>query len=253
MQRYISNELSHFVGKKLSESEQYSLLVEIIKTGRLTHPPHTPNMEGNLIVRLNADFSSNEMYNPGVVCFCDIPVQDLLFHSTKYSRFGISFSKDILIKKGAAPVFYLPNDSRVNISRAYVPKNGVWPSTHEEPNETIGLGSYFDRMVKEFRSLIQEYYNASLKDPPNPGIPLDASRILELERFLNFQIFSFIKFFEHSLPENDPNNFYYEREWRIIGNVEFTVHDVSRILIPSSYAKSLREDLPDYYGQITFV
>jgi hypothetical protein len=39
-QRYVSLELTHFVGKGLSEDQQYSLLVnDILKAGWLIHPP----------------------------------------------------------------------------------------------------------------------------------------------------------------------------------------------------------------------
>ena len=39
-QRYVSPELTHFLGKGLSEDHQYSLLVnDILKAGWLVHPP----------------------------------------------------------------------------------------------------------------------------------------------------------------------------------------------------------------------
>ena len=39
VQRYVSSELSHFVGKGKSEEEQYRLLVCILKTSMLMHKP----------------------------------------------------------------------------------------------------------------------------------------------------------------------------------------------------------------------
>jgi hypothetical protein len=253
MQRYISNELSHFIGRGLPEPDQYGLLIEIVKTGWLTPPPHSLNMDGNLQIKLGANFSSNEMYCPEAVCFCDIPVQDLPFHSAKYSHFGISFSKDSLIKKGAAPVFYLPMHAPVETRRAFVPEEGPWPTTHQESRECIPLGTYFDRMVNEFRALMEQFYQETLSDLPRSSLPMDSGRILELERFFDFHIFSFIKFFDHTLPETDPNNFYYEREWRIVGNLPFSVDEVSRILLPPSYARRLRTDLTEYTGQVSFM
>ncbi|WDT79667.1 MAG: hypothetical protein MPW14_21460 [Candidatus Manganitrophus sp.] len=44
-----------------------------------------------------------------------------------------------------------------------------------------------------------------------------------------------------------------EREWRILGNLHFTLQDIRRIILPESYAPRLREELPKYIGQITFV
>jgi hypothetical protein len=44
-----------------------------------------------------------------------------------------------------------------------------------------------------------------------------------------------------------------EREWRICGNVQFVLSDVSRVFFPASYAARFGADLPPYTGQITFV
>ena len=107
-QRYISNELAHFVGRGKAPDDQYSLLVNILRSGSLTHPPHIPGESGNLKVNLSEKLSTNSMYNPGVVCFCDIPVDDLQIHTSKYSRFGFSLSKEFVARQGGAPVFYLP-------------------------------------------------------------------------------------------------------------------------------------------------
>jgi hypothetical protein len=48
-QRYVSVELSHFVGRGRSEPDQYDLLVNhILKPGRLTHPPHIEQIDHTL-------------------------------------------------------------------------------------------------------------------------------------------------------------------------------------------------------------
>jgi len=36
--------------------------------------------------------------------------------------------------------------------------------------------------------------------------------------------------FDASLPEDDPNNFYMEREWRLLRRLAFTSADVARII-----------------------
>lgn len=114
-QRYISNELTHFVGRGLEEEAQYFLLLKILNSGWLTHPPHTPNISGGLSVETHGKISSNNMYNPQSVCFCDIPVSDLAIHMQKYSRFGLSFGKDFIVSKGGAPIFYIPNKIKVKV------------------------------------------------------------------------------------------------------------------------------------------
>lgn len=65
-------------------------------------------------------------------------------------------------------------------------------------------------------------------------------------------MFSYIKSFDHSLSNEDSKNYYFEREWRVIGNVLFKIDDVKRIFIPESYSKQLRKDFPHFFGQVTF-
>ena len=43
-----------------------------------------------------------------------------------------------------------------------------------------------------------------------------------------------------------------EREWRHNGELGFELRDVRRIVLPERFAKRLRDDLPEYYGQVTF-
>jgi hypothetical protein len=121
-QRYVSKELTHFVGKGLSEEEQYSVLVNsILKGGWLRHSPNAEGPQGPTelletgavhAMRINKFAPIDEMYAQTVVCFCDIPVSDFEIHMGKYSRFGLSFLKPFLVDKGASPVFYIAKDSR---------------------------------------------------------------------------------------------------------------------------------------------
>ena len=118
-QRYVSPELTHFVGRRLSEDQQYSLLGnDILKAGWLMHPPidgRQPNevLRGSPLVggSRTPDVDNTEAAYSQVICFCDIPVTDLEIHMTKYSRFGLSFLKPFLVDKGANPVLYVASNS----------------------------------------------------------------------------------------------------------------------------------------------
>src|SRR5215207_10047622 len=115
-QRYVSPELTHFVGRSLPEDRQYSLLVDkILKTGWLKTAPWQEEfevLESQAMVGAGEPRVDTDAADAQVVCFCDIPVTDLNLHMNKYSRFGLSFLKPFLISKGASPVMYVANNSR---------------------------------------------------------------------------------------------------------------------------------------------
>ncbi len=297
-QRYISNELTHFIGKGKRTNSQYDILIKILKEGWLTYPPHTHNIGANLIVSPSAKISKNEMYSPQIVCFCDIPVEDLAIHVNKYSKFGISFYKEFIIKQGGAPVYYLPLKSRVrdfiNLSLEDL-KEFNKPDGGSHLLKTIDKGDYFDDIVRRYHKLfrflhkciyetlkskeienfiwdypkdydgyheldlpryvvddIKSHSKNSTADPVMDAIWYDR-QLGQFEKFLNFHIFSFIKFYDNRLSETHPENYYFEREWRVVGNIKFSMKDVMRVLIPEKYAKQFRRDCPRYFGQMTFI
>ena len=73
-----------------------------------------------------------------------------------------------------------------------------------------------------------------------------------LHYFLDLLVFAFIKYFDDSASDEDESNVYMEREWRVIGDVSFTLTDVHRVFMPKRYAERFRADLPNYTGQLTF-
>src|SRR5580698_4122832 len=106
-QRYISRELTHFVGRSLaSEEQQFDLLATILRSGELRaprNPDGSPKL--GMTVHANAgEFSERKIHEVPAVCFCDIPIGDLYIHMEKYSGFGVAFEKRFLLGKGASPV-----------------------------------------------------------------------------------------------------------------------------------------------------
>lgn len=63
---------------------------------------------------------------------------------------------------------------------------------------------------------------------------------------------SFCVPFDSAKDETHKENYYMEREWRVIGDVRFTLDDVCRVILPPRYAKQFRRDVPDCFGQVTF-
>jgi hypothetical protein len=237
-QRYVSDELTHFVGRSQPDEEaRYALLVKILQAGFLTSDPESPQaknrLEGIVAYRYtpHAPFSDPETYSIDCVCFCDIPVPDLPLHMGKYGPFGIAFAKPFLIAKGANPAFYWAGNAlaRGRSRRAYL-----------------------DDMVGHFHWLTDRLR----ADYPYPedgtgafGVRDRLDRVID---FVNQYVLCFIKIFDDTLPDEDPDNFYMEREWRVAGGVAFSLEDVQRIILPRAYAERLRRDVPGYFGQIQF-
>src|SRR5580700_4445458 len=118
-QRYVSKELTHFLGRGFRagactpdevEQEQYVLLKKII-SGAVLAKDGDVDSAGAISINVARTFGSGEKHKPSCVCFCDIPEPDLAIHIPKYSRFGLSFLKPFLVSQGANPVWYVAKDS----------------------------------------------------------------------------------------------------------------------------------------------
>ena len=245
IQRYVSHELTHFVGRGKTEEEQYDLLVnKIIKAGWLMHPPYDLKEKAGWEVRFDALISKNELVNPRMICFCDIPVGDLSIHMEKYSRFALSFRKAFLIEKGANPVHYIAKNSTIVGSLQA---------------RTTRAEFYDQKTGNLLRSLHMLAFSLMPKPPDGTGkihvtseeAPL-AMHLQDIASFLEEEVFSLIKFFDDSKSEDDPENYYMEREWRIMGHVNFLIEDVYRVILPESFVKRFRKDVADFNGQVTF-
>src|ERR1700690_3701172 len=96
-QRYVSNELTHFTGRGLDIEQQYSRLAEILNPGILkSRSPISSDHVGGVFMTVDPNKPLSDMYSQTVICFCDIPPDDLRIHMNKYSGFGVSFLKGFL-------------------------------------------------------------------------------------------------------------------------------------------------------------
>jgi hypothetical protein len=235
-QRYISDELTHFVGRELqTDDERYDLLVKILTDGWLIAPGTLDDKGKPRENRWNRKYhwgrklsEPEGLFCPSAVCFCDIPVADLGLHVRKYSKFGLAFTKAFLIDKGAAPVFYLPKGGRL----------------FNLPGQT--RGDILDEMEAELHRM-----SGLVPDGSPSGF--HQPKLSKVEKFLEDIVLSYMKPFDETITEDDPNNYYMEREWRTLISVRFNLQDVRRIVIPEAYGTKLRQNVPMYAAQVTFV
>lgn len=218
MQRYISKELFHFLGKDKSKEDQYKLLKKILSEHKLGIGKDNTICSG---INYSTKLSSNNVYDVQMVCFCDIPINDLEIHMEKYCFFGISFFKSYLIKNGAIPLWYVSKNSKKYL------------------NSKTTYGTYHDFVFKQFLKL----KNKTKQDK-------DIEQFFD---YLNHDIFPYMKFFDPKKDDQDRENYYMEREWRIYGTLNFkNFKNICRIILPKKFSAEFRKDFPKYSGQISF-
>lgn len=244
IQNYISNELTHFVGRGKTEEEQYDLLVnKILKSGWLMHPPHDLKQKSGWEVNFNSLPSKNELVNPRMICFCDIPVGDLSIHMTKYSRFGLSFRKAFLIGKGANPVHYIAKNSPVEL---------LSPAINRAEFYDTRTGNYLQFLHVLAENQVPKNPDGTFKTPLTFQTAPTYMGLQSISYFLIQEVFGYIKFFDDSKKEDDPENYYMEREWRLVNHLNFQIDDVCRVIFPENYTRRFRSDVSEFNGQITF-
>jgi hypothetical protein len=287
-QRYVSDELSHFVGRGKPEEEQYDMLVnKVLKSGWLTHGPHhDPSIPRGVSLDLSKPISKDEAIRNQVVCFCDIPEADLAIHVEKYSKFGLAFRKEFLIDAGACSVFYIANEGPVPAANLINPPEFLDRLKAAAAKRSADRALYFDTSVRGLLDLLasldclcctedKRYFRGGLtasdcRERLSVLMGLTDSQVASAELalknntqatttlricadFLVNYVFSFVKCFDARRDIHDDSNFYMEREWRVANNVHFHLDDVSRVFFPRRFARRFRDDLPGYTGQVSFI
>lgn len=255
IQNYVSNELTHFVGRHLNDGERFDLLIKIINDGWILHPPFIPSISGTIGINIKAS-KLEDIVTPEITCFADIPIQDLHLHMGKYSNFGLSFNKQFLVEKGANPVLYVVQNANDKILKDRSERDPFEWSPNYSSYKTISRDELYKENVKKYFNFwidIRDFLRAEeLRQGQREEISKNLANLKEVNKFLIRHVFAFMKPFDASKSDDDLHNYYMEREWRLVGNLQFDISDINRLLIPKSYAKELRERLPGYSGEITY-
>lgn len=224
-QKYIAKELTHFTKK-------YETLCAILADRVLLGGPDIEfSRRGGIefVSRYNEDISRNAMIEVNKVCFSDIPEGQTDIHKAKFGDFGIAFDKDFIVRKGGIPVHYVPREAAINSRWA---------------NEGETRASFFDRITKElyshFDSLIVEHFCDEER----------RKKYQRLHEFIEVHIKPYYKFFDHTLPDADKNNYYFEREWCVVGKVKFKMNDIRNVLLPQKDESKFRQEFPEYKGPV---
>ncbi len=259
---YTSNLLCHFVGRSLeSDDERFELLIKIIKEKQLKANIKTPN---------NPSLSTDSKYKgenygevfreTNCVCFCDIPDDMLEIHTTKYSKFGIGFDKLFLSKQGVRPVMYVPLGGTIK----------ELPPTDSPKSNPMEYFIYLNRLSNNLLPIVTllnqaipfNYQMLTLLDKNKDlveAVKLFDGDVLKgvVDNKTSQMLFSlttawatqnaYIKVFDETLEDNDPNNYYMEREWRSLKSIDFELVDIQKVYLPNDeYIEKFKTVFPEY-------
>lgn len=260
---YTSNLLCHFVGRsKNNDDELFELLKQIISGNTLIANLENPDKPESFFQLGYKCENVGEVFGKcDCVCFCDIPNQSLAIHINKYSRFGIGFKKTFIAEQGARPVMYVPKNYLV----AERGDNGKGQSsTPREPEQyfpyiltlacnllpLLQISSQPDSLAEVLRANgLLEHFNMFDKNITQAfftkqHFPLTFSLIQGVANEM-----AYVKLYDATLPDEHPDNYYMEREWRSLNNVLFSINDIQCVYLPNNdYKEKFKECFPEYTG-----
>lgn len=226
MQRYVGQRLYHLVGSRQPDADEanFETLCAILRSMELRTCEVAGQRGGIRTVRdPSRPLTNGEPIQQTVVCLCDIPRDDLPFHARRYGRFGLGVCRSVVAQWGGRPVIYVPFSRK---------SYGTWGSRFPALVNSVldGLDRFFPDSP-DTRSKIEGGPAENAQEAAD-----DASSLITRD------VQAFLKFWDVDLPEDHPENFYMEREWRKFGNLSLALC-LQEIIAPPQYQKALRSIL----------
>jgi len=272
MSNYTSNLLCHFVGRtKTTDDERFSLLITIIKSGRLIANLSSPdNPESSIQNDYQCEHVGEVFGRCDCVCLCDIPDTALAIHTSKYSQFGMGFEKAFIASHGARPVIYVPKNYPI-VERG----DGTEEARSSTPREPDKYFPYILQTAMNLLPLMElGYIGVNLKQQEDilkkHGIGEHLNLFNENVRKSFFDgkyhqmIYSilqgisiqmaYVKLYDVTLSDAHPDNYYMEREWRCLNNIDFSISDIRKIYLPrEQYRELFMHEFPEYDGEFVIL
>jgi len=241
--RYTSDILYHFVGRNHPTDHDQNChdLHTILSEGCVSYRPHT-DPEGwgktGYVINWEKSLFSQDLIVPTVTCYAEIPFDDLGIHTKKYGQFGIGFEKRAVIYYGARPVMYVP----------FTPEDRFQPSPYgmhliEDLEQTFKSFAQAKDQICEGKSIPKV---RTLKTPA--GSPEEA--ISRMCSMFGKDFLAFVKVFDCTLANDDPTNYYMEREWRKYQYLKFKPDQVSEVIVAHGFGERVIKEFPVYAKKV---
>lgn len=226
MQRYVGQRLYHLVGSQQPSADEanFQTLCAILRSMELRTCEVAGQHGGMRTVRdPSRPLVNGEPIQQSVVCLCDIPRDDLSFHARRYGRFGIGVCRSAVAQWGGRPVIYVPFSKKAH---------GTWGARFPALIESVLQG--LDHFFPDTPESSSKFEGAPAKDAQEAAD--------EASSLITRDVQAFLKFWDVDLPEDHPENFYMEREWRKFGNLGLAPC-LQEIIAPPQYHAALRSIL----------
>ena len=234
---YTSDHLYHFVGRKHPEDhdKNFNILCSILSSKCVSRNKDDTSW-GSISYRFdpNGSLRDESFVMPNITCYAEIPKDGLGIHISKYGRFGIGIQKYWIAYFAGRPVTYIPMYSSDS--------TGIKGSTFLDDVQAITSG-YRKHIYETLGPTAVE--RTTRREPESPN---DANK--QLYDLVAREFLAFLKPYDAELPENDPDNYYMEREWRKYGNLKFETDWVSNIFVAGGFKDAVEQKYPEYAGRV---
>jgi hypothetical protein len=224
---FLGDTLYHFLGRG-DDDALFKIFESIVAGGLLlTVGNRAGELDRFTIGMKGGKTETFEVMQNARVCFTDIPEDKLIAHSEEYGRFGIGFSRKVVLSWGGNPVVYVANDPE--------------PDTAEG---SMGIVLYLMHRIP----LIAAALNACLR-PQDAALSINETTLRGVDRdnyidqaaFAVRRMWGFVK--EMSHPGSRDYNYLYEREWRIVDGAIIDGKEITRELTDDEM-RALRSQNP---------
>lgn len=224
MQNLASDTLFHFVGRShpTDDAANFEILAAILKSMEL----RTNEVAGRRSVMLMRrdparPVTNGEPIEQKVVCLCDIPIRELRFHSNRYGRFGVGISRSVAAQWGTRPVIYIPTSKKTF---------GGWGNRFADEVRTV---------VEGLERFFPDKLSTRARVAGSPAVDAQDA-VDEASGLIVRDMMAFLKFFDVDLPDDHPENFYLEREWRKFASLGLAP-SLRVVVTPAEYHEPLKQ------------
>lgn len=223
---YTSRVLYHLVGSRSPENDEKNLeTLRLILASMELCTNSVAGQSGGVTLLIDPERGcvNGEPIAQTVVCFCDIPFECIGLHTTKYGRFGVGVDRTLVAKWGARPVIYIPTTTDYG----------------------AGMNNYFAQEVMNAWKGLHEHLPElpASRSRAVGASPENAEDALDLASDVLSHLLAFVKTFDIDLHDDDPTNFYMEREWRKLAKLDLHL-PLREIIAPERHHDQLRAEFP---------